>query len=214
VFNVDEPARGHPDRSPIAEGDQEMAGHSQDRQTYRTWWFSGISFVAGALVTFLLTLVGKTQEIDYVSLLDKQAKTFELFGESVAQIYIPPTTDEAHSKFLQSKVLLAIYGSASQLRSAYNYFYQRHLLAEKCDADDRSATKTLSCEDSRIFKAYRCTDAQAIKEDVEIYQAFRRELLRVSWIDIVLGRDPRFMAEEREEEQKIIALLVHNCIIF
>jgi hypothetical protein len=93
--------------------------------------------------------------------------------QSVAQIYIPPKMDEAHSKFLESQVL-----SANQLRSAYNYFHQRHLLAEKCDAGDRSETNISSCEASRIFKAYQCTDAQAIKEDVAIYQAFRRELLR------------------------------------
>lgn len=192
------------------------------------WLMSAVAFLLGVLATSLVTLLAATEEFDYTTRLEKQALALELLGKGVAENNIALTSEdrhEAHKIFWHGRVLMAVYGSVDQIKAASRYFYQRHKNSIENTEIGNSKEENIS-EQGKInrtidagFKMNDCQSKLEINKDVRIYQEFRRSLSRDSWISRLRNwlfsydGNAIFRFADEEDEQWVIAQLVHNCLL-
>lgn len=186
-----------------------------------------IPLVSAALGGLIAALVLKPAEIDYQTLVDEQIAAFELLADALvergylaelgrapggATPLLPEAGLKAASMQRRANIMLAMYGFPGQLLAHEDYLMARHedaVARQKKLVEDGVPEAQLPKDE---FLIDPCTEANRTIEDVRIYSLWRKQLFRgVSSIRWLFDTGDRFANEG--EERRVLALLVHNCLL-
>lgn len=186
-----------------------------------------IPLVAAALGGLIAALVLKPAEIDYQTLVDEQIAAFELLADAlVERAYLadlksaagrgkPPLSEaelKAISMQYRANIMLAMYGFPSQLLAHEAYLLARHKDAMARLDELRKSGVPEAALPIEEFRIHRCKEMNRTIEDVRIYSLWRKQLFRgVSSTRWLFDTEDRFADEG--EERRVLALLMHNCLL-